>query len=384
MAYSHGEILAENIDVKRTPAVHGKTLSVAGILRKVFKDSECGVHSEDSNVFESGGGNSTNSDVVIVTASVLLEEQRAAIAKRVEEGGSICVLHWELDGTPQRMSFQCSSTPELLSRGQKDTERASSGCRDVLVQKGVFIAPDYSEDIFVKPRVLGDQTSATLLECVMKEMAATGVDLQRLSQQFDEVLLHFGIDGAATCELTVNYIKCLVIELQNIIVLDSSPCLLHAINRICADHTLRSRLGLGGLFSLTKLMYIGSYFDAFCKAVVAQALDTFHWDQFGGALPGLAVLHERLVRAAIPDLHLKPEHERKVLGALRVLNGQWDKHEVAHHFVIDPMGFPCCSNKQEAKDKTRQSLEHLLFSDIRSCLAPRDGSKSWRAKGGGD
>ena len=91
----------------------------------------------------------------------------------------------------------------------------------------------------------------------MEEIAALGVDIHELSKSFDEVLLHFAVDGAATCELVVDYIKCLVQPLGNIIVLDSSGCLMHSSNRVCCDHAMRSKLNLKGIFSMTRLMYIG-------------------------------------------------------------------------------------------------------------------------------
>ena len=127
--------------------------------------------------------------------------------------GPLCVLHWQFDGTPQKVVLEEASSIDALG-GAGDQEafkkQGKDGTRDVLVQKGVFITPEIVEDIFAKPRILGDQTSVTNLDAVMEEMAALGVDIHELSKSFHEALLHFAVDGAATCELVVDYIKCLV------------------------------------------------------------------------------------------------------------------------------------------------------------------------------
>jgi hypothetical protein len=131
------------------------------------------------------------------------------------------------------------------------------GVRDVLVQKGRFITSLCNDEIIATPTVLGDQTSLTHLDAIMGELASRGLDLQGLSGQFKLVLIHFGADGAMTCELVIDYIKTLIEPLGNVIALDSSLCLMHALNRICADHAAGSRLKLNCVFSMTKLLYIG-------------------------------------------------------------------------------------------------------------------------------
>ena len=97
---------------------------------------------------------------------------------------------------------------------------------------------------------------------------------QELSRKHTEVLLHFGADGAATCELVIDYMKCLTAPLGNVIVMDSSTCLMHACNRICSDHITHSNLNLGGVFSLTKLMYMGTYFGNFAQAIIQEDAHT--------------------------------------------------------------------------------------------------------------
>eukprot|EP00974_Lingulodinium_polyedra_P120874 11176839-Lingulodinium_polyedra.AAC.1 len=62
-------------------------------------------------------------------------------------------------------------------------------------------------------------------------MASFGLDIQDLSKSFDRVWLHCGADGASTCELVIDIVKCLVQPLGNVIVLDSLSCLMRACNR---------------------------------------------------------------------------------------------------------------------------------------------------------
>ena len=204
----------------------------------------------------------------------------------------------------------------------------------MIVQQGLFITRDCCETIIAKPLVLGDQTSLTHLQAIMQETSALGLDLQTLAASYDRVLWHFGMDGAATCELAIDYLKCAVAGMGNVTVLDSSLCFMHALNRVAADHVASSTLDLNGIFSLTKLMYIGSYFDTFSKAVIKEALSDFHWEQLAGPPLTHGEQHERVVRLCCPDLHQRPRRARDVRWALGVLNGRWDKKTVSHHCAL--------------------------------------------------
>jgi hypothetical protein len=170
------------------------------------------------------------------------------------------VLHWQFDGTPQRIAFQLpATTASLAAAGDPLSERQDKyGIRDVLVQKGFFATACVSDNVFAKPLVLADQTSLTHLHAILKEQGDMGLDLQTLSSRFERVLLSFGADGAATCDLVVDYVKCLVEALGNVVVQDAASCLMHSLNRISADHIVGSNFKLNALFSLTKLMYIGA------------------------------------------------------------------------------------------------------------------------------
>ena len=115
----------------------------------------------------------------------VLAEQRKGIEELVTRGGRLCALHWELDGTPQNVTLQDPETIAALSGGITREAQDRRGCRDVLVQCG-WIAADHGEDeIFCKPRILGDSSSTTHLDAVMQEMHDQGVGIQRLSGQFD-------------------------------------------------------------------------------------------------------------------------------------------------------------------------------------------------------
>ena len=120
---------------------------------------------------DSGGGqglgffntsHNTAPDCTIVVAHTILVEQRAALESHIKDGGPLCVLRWQFDGTPQKVALQEASSVDALG-GAGDQEdfkkQGKDGTRDVLVQKGVFITPEIVEDIFAKPRILGDQTS---------------------------------------------------------------------------------------------------------------------------------------------------------------------------------------------------------------------------------
>ena len=188
----------------------------------------------------------------------------------------------------------------------------------------------------------------------MEDMAALGLGIRELSKSFEEVLLHFAVDGAATCELVVDYIKCLVQPLGNVNVLDSSGCLMHSSNRVCCDHAMRSKLNLKGTFSMTKLMYIGSYFDSFTKAVIEVALEDMQWEPIGGPHLGAGEEHERLLNLLVPDHENNPhpEKRKKMTTALQVLNGRWDRTTVGHNCVQGPVtGQRCCEDEVAAREK---------------------------------
>lgn len=268
-----------------------------------------------------------------------------------------------MSGGPLR--FQCQKTAATLTK-KGDTSvcevHKSYGVREILVQRGVFITPTVVEDIVTRPLVLGDQSSCTHLNAVMAEMQAAGVDLQQLSQRYDEVLVHFGTDGAATCDLVIAYIRVLTEPLGNVTMVDSTTCLMHACNRIVADHVTSSKFDLSGIFSLSKLLCIGTYWDDFAQAVVAEALSDVKWDPFCGPPDGQQELHKRVIKLTCPELCQHPRVQRDVEAALQVLNGRWDRRPMAHHCVLASGGVPCCANETIAREKVTQALLDLLLT----------------------
>ena len=108
---------------------------------------------------------------------------------------------------------------------------------------------------------------------------------QELSNTFAEVVIHFGVDGAATCALVLDYARCMLSPLPNVYVMGPSCCLMHSLNRITAAHVLKSNFNMGVTFSLTKIMHIGTYFAVFSNNVVKEAARTPVWFPDGGAPP---------------------------------------------------------------------------------------------------
>lgn len=129
--------------------------SAVGLLRKVFKEAD-GSGTLHRGFFERSC--TVHSEAVIAVGHTILAEQRAAIQRYVKEGGEMCILHWEFDGTPQSVAFQEHASIEALARaasGTPDVQRGRSAARDVLVQRGVFMTERITEDVFAKPLVPG-------------------------------------------------------------------------------------------------------------------------------------------------------------------------------------------------------------------------------------
>ena len=303
-------------------------------------------------------------NAICVMAHTILKKQGEAIECIKKKRRRTCVLHWELDATPQYMQLQEPETIAGLSRGPvRDEAAAKRGTREVLVQRGLVITEQETDVVFAKPRIMGDETSGTLLDATLGEMAERGCDLQTLAGAFDEVLLHLGVDGAATCELVVDYIKCLVAIFPNVIVVSPSFCFMHGLNRVTADHSTKSRLNLNSLFSLTKMMYIGTYFDTFVSKMVDVAVDDIEWHRNGGPAADDVEVHNRLVKLALPDLHLDPRRQKDVIWALKVLNMRWSGIRLGHCCFIDPVtGLPCCDSISSARKKIKRAVVILLCS----------------------
>ena len=66
----------------------------------------------------------------------------------------------------------------------------------------------------------------------MLEMDEVGINLQQLSSSFGTVVIGLAIDGAAACELMVDYFKHMLRSFENIVVMPTDPCALHGQNRV--------------------------------------------------------------------------------------------------------------------------------------------------------
>lgn len=223
--------------------------------------------------------------------------------------------------------------------------------------------------------MLGDQTSLTNLNALMHELTFLHLDLQKLSQSYDQVVLHFSLDGSPTVlllsfvfvehttkqvELVVDYVGTLVGPLGNVILCSNTSCMLHALNRIVADHVGKkdSRFDMTGLCSLTKLAHLGLYFDKFAAMVKTLAVRDPIWEQHGPAEGGH---HARqAVALCLPNLDKQSSKKKVVEQCLCTLNMPWDIDRVGHACVIRN-GRPCCATLAQAKSKIRVAVSRLLL-----------------------
>ena len=215
----------------------------------------------------------------------------------------------------------------------------------------------------MKPTLLGDESSTTLFNAMVSAMAEAGLDPQQLAASFSSVVFHFGIDGAATCELVIDYFKSLMLVLENVIVMCQDPCLMHSLNRIMSDHQDHSQFKLGDYFSLTKLIRIRSYWDSFCDAVSKEAVNesAIEWTQFGDPPVHCAELHKRIIKLTLPNLAHQPDKKRKVEASLGTLNATW-KGKIGHCCIIDANGNSCCASLGACKKKIKQAVGQLCTS----------------------
>ena len=292
-----------------------KTMTVEAVGTAAFKEAEGTGRPSRLTVFGECNVRSQARDSTMLAANAILEQQHAALQQLHERGGDFCCLHWEFDGTPQKVDFNSMATVQrLLGRPADEEQNAEAahmaGVREVLVQRGIFITEAACDDVFARPLVLGDQTSLTNLNALMHELGFLNLDLQKLSSSYKEVILHFSIDGSPTVELVVDYVRELVKPLGNVIVCNNTSCMMHALNRIIADHSTKkdSQFDLSGVLSLTKLMHISAYFDKFAQSVKECATEEdFHWEQYGPADADSCRQHRRAVDLCLPELKEHPK-----------------------------------------------------------------------------
>ena len=88
-------------------------------LRQVFKETTDAGDVGRLGFFDAP---SRANDATIVAAETILRKQREALLERHHKGG-MCVLHWQFDGTPQRVAFQDPTIGATLTgKGDKDVK----------------------------------------------------------------------------------------------------------------------------------------------------------------------------------------------------------------------------------------------------------------------
>jgi len=354
-----------------------------------------GACSSSASLFGQGTGNVA--ELVTVGAETILREQVEAINENVEHGGENIYVHWELDATPMYMELQDPETVAALARedvrdeeesrrGSREVVRcratgsgwwlgAGSSCRatipesvtrylaKVLVQRGFVVMDAVDEEVFSAPLILGDESSATHLDAMLSRMQRAGLDLEKLSANFKHVTINFGIDGASTMQLVVDFADWLCSTLGNVTVMANDACLMHSLNRIVADHIQYGRFKLNGVFGASKLLHLGNYSSKVAKAVSVGLITDPEWHQVGGPPVEEMTLHKRFVDLAMPNLAQEPKKERLVSEGLRDCNGKWSQVRAVHHCRPDPLsGEPCCRSINEVKRKLRDGGSKLLMS----------------------
>ena len=152
------------------------------------------------------------------------------------------------------------------------------------------------------PKILGDESSSTLLDAIMAPMSQMGVGLQRLATTFGEVIFHIGTDGASVCALTVDYLSLLLGRIDNVIVMSPSVCWMHGLNRGSCDHLMKSQFKLNDMFATVKIFKVGSYWDKLGAGMLKEAasgVTAATWHRFGDPPAEQKVLHDRMVTGLI-------------------------------------------------------------------------------------
>jgi hypothetical protein len=95
----------------------GRSIPANVALRRVFKDTNsCG---STHRLTAFGLGIRDADGLVLIAAQTVLREQSEAVRRVVKLGDDLAVLHWQFDGTPQRIRFQDSATAALLAVSNK-------------------------------------------------------------------------------------------------------------------------------------------------------------------------------------------------------------------------------------------------------------------------
>ena len=122
--------------------VDGRSWMAEANLRRTFKKmNDDGKWGRRTGMFGVSPGESTDLAAAVAVAASMLELQREAFEAEVAKGGSVAVLQWEMDATPQPVALYSPEARDILrdprAEGAADVEqkRESHGTRDVFVQR---------------------------------------------------------------------------------------------------------------------------------------------------------------------------------------------------------------------------------------------------------
>ena len=221
-------------------------------LRIAFQETDgMGNHSQTTFFGRGSGGYKT--DILMITASAVLQEQRAAIDARVKAGGKWIRVTWEMDSTPQQVHLVQPEAVALVSgTGVREDADDQAGTREVVAQRAEMQTDTMpvAEEVIVDPTVVGDTTSATMLDAMLIAMDRAGLNLEVLNANFGLVVLYPGIDGAASAVLSIDYLRLALRPLEKVVVVSSpdATCFMHLLNRCTSDHVSQKHVDLSGSF----------------------------------------------------------------------------------------------------------------------------------------
>ncbi len=300
VAFSKREALAPDAAARQQvpKGTDGRVWLSSSSLRRVFKElQESGSFGRREGIFGIQPSGTTDLAAVVAVTQAVLDEQQEKLQEATESGGSVIALQWEFDGTPQQIAVLSAAARDKLrgpnTEGTEDVEsKDKTGTRDVFVQRArvrildvnaddehdVYVRLD--EEIFIRPLCLGQQDSGTLRQALLSTFQRVGLDLVRLSQKFELVVLILSQDGCFTNGLVHDWLQSVLPK--NIILL-KDLCQSHTVNRLVMDHVKKGKFDINSLFSLSRVVHISSYYDLLCSATLAVAFEVKPaWIQMAG------------------------------------------------------------------------------------------------------
>ena len=291
------------------PTTDIRTATYDGALRTVFKEmSNSGSHAKTtSSAFGCGDNPAGSTDAVIVAAHCILKGQRKGIDMLVEKGGPDIILHLEMDPSPQKCTVVSDEVKALLStvkNARLHEGRLGTSTRDICVIRIVIEVGGDVYVVFVSPSLMPDEFSGTLFHGMMTILEGLGLSIERLAAKFEQVVLHFAVDGSLTCELVLDFASFLAnSSFPNVIILDKAICYMHNLNRVTQEYCERSTFKLEPYTSFAKLLTIGSHWDNFSSGVLKEAASEakLEWHQWLAPPPEAKEQIDRVVALCFPN-----------------------------------------------------------------------------------